>query len=113
MTAAAYRHEEIAIAGDTPIIAYSAEGQIAVARTAMLAGARIVEIPPHLGLLDITTRRNAFGRQVRSFEADIQDDIEFALIQMKAETLNRIDRALRRINEATYGCCFECGSEIE
>ena len=28
----------------------------------------------HLGLLDITTRRNAFGRQVRSFEADIDVD---------------------------------------
>jgi 5'-phosphate synthase pdxT subunit len=28
----------------------------------------------HLGVLDITTRRNAFGRQVRSFEADI--DVE-------------------------------------
>jgi len=26
----------------------------------------------HLGLLDITTRRNAFGRQIRSFEADIE-----------------------------------------
>ncbi len=25
----------------------------------------------HLGVLDVTTRRNAFGRQVRSFEADI------------------------------------------
>ena len=25
----------------------------------------------HLGLLDITTRRNAFGRQIRSFEADV------------------------------------------
>ena len=25
----------------------------------------------HLGLLDVTTRRNAFGRQVRSFEADV------------------------------------------
>jgi pyridoxal 5'-phosphate synthase pdxT subunit len=25
----------------------------------------------HLGLLDISTRRNAFGRQVRSFEADL------------------------------------------
>ena len=25
----------------------------------------------HLGVLDITTRRNAFGRQLRSFEADI------------------------------------------
>ena len=47
-----------------------------------------------------------------SSEVDIQDDIEFALIQMKAETLNRIDTALRRINEGTYGCCFECGGEI-
>jgi 5'-phosphate synthase pdxT subunit len=28
----------------------------------------------HLGILDITTRRNAFGRQVRSFEADIDLD---------------------------------------
>jgi 5'-phosphate synthase pdxT subunit len=26
----------------------------------------------HLGLLDIVARRNAFGRQVRSFEADIE-----------------------------------------
>jgi 5'-phosphate synthase pdxT subunit len=26
----------------------------------------------HLGLLDITTRRNAFGRQLRSFEADVE-----------------------------------------
>jgi pyridoxal 5'-phosphate synthase pdxT subunit len=28
----------------------------------------------HLGILDVTTRRNAFGRQVRSFEADIELD---------------------------------------
>ena len=28
----------------------------------------------HLGLLDVTARRNAFGRQVRSFEADL--DVE-------------------------------------
>ena len=47
-----------------------------------------------------------------SSEIDIQDDIEFALIQMKAETLNRIDTALRRINDGTYGGCFECGGEI-
>jgi RNA polymerase-binding transcription factor len=47
-----------------------------------------------------------------SSEVDIQDDIEFALIQMKAETLNRIDTALRRIEEGTYGLCFECGGEI-
>jgi DnaK suppressor protein len=47
-----------------------------------------------------------------SSEADIQDEIEFALIQMKAETLNKIDEALRRLEEGTYGYCFECGEEI-
>ena len=47
-----------------------------------------------------------------SSEVDIQDDIEFALIQMKSETLNRIDTALRRINDGTYGGCFECGGQI-
>ena len=26
----------------------------------------------HLGLLDVTARRNAFGRQVHSFEADLE-----------------------------------------
>ena len=30
----------------------------------------------HLGLLDITTRRNAFGRQVHSFEADLELGLE-------------------------------------
>ena len=28
----------------------------------------------HLGLLDVSARRNAFGRQVQSFEADVQLD---------------------------------------
>jgi len=47
-----------------------------------------------------------------SSDADIQEDIEFALIQMKAETLNKIDEALRRLEEGTYGYCFECGDEV-
>src|SRR4029453_2795679 len=45
-------------------------------------------------------------------EADIQDDIEFALIQMKAETLHKIDEALARLEEGSFGYCFECGDEI-
>ena len=47
-----------------------------------------------------------------SSEADIQDDIEFALIQMKSETLHKIEEALSRLEEGTYGNCFECGDEI-
>ncbi|HEX6975694.1 MAG TPA: TraR/DksA family transcriptional regulator [Vicinamibacterales bacterium] len=57
---------------------------------------------PAVGVLDA----------VESSEADIQDDIEFALIQMKAETLNKIEEALRRLEEGTFGYCFECGEEI-
>jgi RNA polymerase-binding transcription factor DksA len=56
------------------------------------------------------------GREVldsgESSEVGIQDDIEFALIQMKTETLNQIDTALRRLQEDTYGDCDECHGEI-
>ena len=57
---------------------------------------------PNQGVLDA----------VESSEADIQDEIEFALIQMKAETLHKIEEALRRLDENTFGYCFECGEEI-
>jgi DnaK suppressor protein len=57
---------------------------------------------PNQGVLDA----------VESSEADIQDDIEFALIQMKSETLNKIEEALHRLDDGTFGYCFECGEEI-
>jgi DnaK suppressor protein len=50
--------------------------------------------------------------QGETSDVDIQEDIEFALIQMKAETLNKIDEALSRLEDGTYGHCFECGDEI-
>ena len=50
--------------------------------------------------------------QGESSEVDIQDGIGFALIQMKAETLDKIDTALQRLGEGTYGDCVECGAEI-
>jgi len=49
---------------------------------------------------------------VESSEADIQDDIEFALIQMKSETLNKVNDALMRLEQGDYGNCFDCGEEI-
>ena len=39
--------------------------------------------------------------QGESSEVDIQEDIEFALIQMKSETLNKIDAALRRLEDGS------------
>lgn len=49
---------------------------------------------------------------VESSEADTQDDLEFALIQMKSETLNKVTDALARLEQGDYGNCFECGDEI-
>ena len=50
--------------------------------------------------------------QGEASEVDIQEDIELALLQMKAETLNKINEALARLEEGRYGMCFECGDEI-
>ena len=49
---------------------------------------------------------------VESAEADIQEDIEFALVQMKSETLNKVNDALARLERGDYGFCYECGEEI-
>jgi DnaK suppressor protein len=49
---------------------------------------------------------------VESAEADIQEELEFALVQMKSETLNKIDDALVRLEQGDFGYCFDCGEEI-
>ena len=45
-------------------------------------------------------------------DAAMQEEMDFALIQMKAETLARVDEALARLDAGSYGRCFECGGEI-
>src|SRR6195256_3948854 len=49
---------------------------------------------------------------VESAEADIQEDLEFALVQMKSETLNKVNDALVRLEQGNYGNCFDCAEEI-
>ena len=39
-------------------------------------------------------------------------DLELALLQMKTETLTRIDTALDQLDAGLYGRCFTCHSEI-
>jgi DnaK suppressor protein len=49
---------------------------------------------------------------VESSDADIQGDIELALLEMKSETLKQIDNALARLERGDYGTCVECGEGI-
>jgi DnaK suppressor protein len=45
-------------------------------------------------------------------EADSQSELEFALLQMQGETLERIADALDRLDAGHYGRCTDCGAEI-
>jgi DnaK suppressor protein len=46
------------------------------------------------------------------FEAEPEDDLAFAVIQMKAEMLENVSRAVRQLDEGTYGVCVECEGYI-
>jgi len=59
-----------------------------------------------------TGRVAVAGDDIEQSDADVQGDIELALLQLRAETLTRIDEALRRHDAGQYGSCFECAHEI-
>ncbi len=44
---------------------------------------------------------------------NMADELEFALVQQKTETLAKIDEAIARLEKDAYGYCLECGEEIE
>ena len=45
-------------------------------------------------------------------EVHPEDELAFALLQLRGQVLNRIDEALRQLDEGTYGYCGECGDAI-
>src|SRR5438552_3811982 len=59
-----------------------------------------------------TDRASEVLDEVENSGAGMQEDIEFALIQVKAQTLSRIEEALVKLEAGTYGYCVECGEEV-
>lgn len=45
-------------------------------------------------------------------DAEPEDDLEFALIQMKAQILETVDEAIRRFDAGAYGYCVDCSEVI-
>jgi DnaK suppressor protein len=43
---------------------------------------------------------------------DVGDHVDFALLQMRAQTLTRISEALIRLEAGNYGTCLSCECEI-
>jgi DnaK suppressor protein len=58
----------------------------------------------------------AEASDVRDAEEQSVDDfiqeVDFALMQMKSETLSKIDEAIHRLETGSYGRCAECENEI-
>jgi len=57
-------------------------------------------------------RQHDVGDDLDRSDAHVQGDMDFALLQMRADTLARIDGALLRLEAGTYGVCLACGGEI-
>jgi DnaK suppressor protein len=43
---------------------------------------------------------------------DLSEDISLRQLSVHRENLQKIDEALRKFNEGTYGICEDCGEEI-
>jgi DnaK suppressor protein len=43
---------------------------------------------------------------------DFVTEVDMALMQMKSQTLSKIDQAIARLDDGTYGLCQECDQEI-
>jgi RNA polymerase-binding transcription factor len=43
---------------------------------------------------------------------DFVQEVDFALMEMKSKTLAKIDEAMHRLEDGSYGVCGECKTEI-
>ncbi|MEQ1910015.1 MAG: TraR/DksA C4-type zinc finger protein [Vicinamibacterales bacterium] len=45
-------------------------------------------------------------------DVGVEEEMSFALLQMRTTTLASVDSALARVASGAYGVCFECGESI-
>ena len=72
---------------------------------------------------EIQEKLRAIREEIPSYQDEVRDteeqsvtdfaqEMDFALMEMKAQTLIRIDEALQRVDQGTYGTCDDCGRDI-
>jgi len=70
----------------------------------------------HQKLRAIREEMPSYQDEVRDAEeqsvTDFAQEMEFALMEIKAQTLIRVDEALMRVDQGTYGTCDECDKDI-
>jgi len=72
---------------------------------------------------EIHQKLRAIREEIPSYQDEVRDseeqsvtdfaqEMDFALMEMKAQTLIRIDEALLKVDQGTYGSCDECEQDI-
>lgn len=74
---------------------------------------RELEDEIHRRLRSGRTEQRSDGRdEFEQSNDENQGDMDLVLLQMRADTLSRINRALSRLDAGEYGVCIECNGEI-
>lgn len=60
----------------------------------------------------VASAPSVIDESVEDDDAEIKADIEFALAQMKQDTIKKLEDALARLGKDEYGNCYECEGEI-
>ena len=72
---------------------------------------------------EIHQKLRAIREEIPSYQDEVRDseeqsvtdfaqEMDFALMEMQAQTLIRIDEALLKVDQGTYGTCDECEQDI-
>jgi len=61
--------------------------------------------------LPAATTHDVRDAEEQSVDEFVQE-VDLALMQMKSETLKKIDQAIQRLEQGSYGRCEECDQEI-
>jgi DnaK suppressor protein len=61
---------------------------------------------------DASAQRHYRIESGETTEVHPEDDLAFALIDIKAQLLNRINDAMKRLDDGSYGSCDDCANPI-
>lgn len=91
-------------------------GTISELRQALRARRRVLVDQIHHQIRDVRSEATETCHQSNNpdepSELESTGDVAFALIQLKSQVLDRINAALKRIDEGTYGNCIDCEGAI-
>jgi DnaK suppressor protein len=59
-----------------------------------------------------SSHRHHITTSVETCDGEPEDDLAFAVIELKGQLLERINEAVRQCDEGTYGYCIRCGAMI-